>query len=92
VTHVVSFYGFLLCFFLRQMRLHPDWRPWLYLPAAVCVYFIVFIGPSRVLEGEHWPSDVLGSYLLGSLLLALAIALYHLLALAWLRYRPSARP
>ena len=89
VTHVVAFYGFLLYFCIRQMQLHPAWRPWLWVPAVICLYFIIFIGPSRVLQGEHWPSDVLGSYLIGALLLTIAIALYHLMALAWLRYHTS---
>ncbi|MGZ3582379.1 MAG: phosphatase PAP2 family protein [Ktedonobacterales bacterium] len=91
VTHVIAFYGFLLYFFIRQMQLHPAWRPWLWAPVVICVYFIMFIGPSRVLEGEHWPSDVLASYLIGALVLTIAIALYHLLALAWLHYHTSSR-
>lgn len=91
VTHVTAFYGFLLYFCIRQMRLHPAWRPWLWIPVVICAYFIIFIGPSRVLQGEHWPSDVLGSYLIGVLVLTIAIALYHLMALAWLRYRTSSR-
>lgn len=89
VTHVIGFYGFMLYFSIRQMQLHPTWRPWLWIPVAICIYFIVFIGPSRVLEGEHWPSDVLASDIIGLLVLAIAIALYHLMALAWLRLRAS---
>ncbi len=91
VTHVIAFYGFLLYFCIRQMQLHPAWRPWLWLPVVICAYFIIFIGPSRVLEGEHWPSDVLGSYLIGALMLTVAIALYHLMAMAWLHYRSSSQ-
>jgi membrane-associated phospholipid phosphatase len=42
-----------------------------------------------VLEGEHWPSDVLASYLLGGLVLVIAITLYHLLGLVVIRYQRS---
>jgi undecaprenyl-diphosphatase len=91
VTHVVAFYGFLLYLSMWASRAHLAWRPWLRVGQAICLYFIVFIGPSRVLEGEHWPSDVLASYLLGALMLVVGIAVYHLLALGWLRVqaRPS---
>src|SRR5438093_814383 len=34
-------------------------------------------GPSRIYAGEHWASDVAGSYLLGSVWLLLAITLYR---------------
>jgi membrane-associated phospholipid phosphatase len=40
-----------------------------------CVYFILTVGLSRVLERGHWPSDVLAGYLVGML------SLYHVLAL-----------
>lgn len=99
VTHVVGLYGFLFYLSLLAGRWHPSWQPWLWLVRGICLYFLIAIGPSRVLEGEHWPSDVLGSYLLGALVLALAIALYHALALAWMhlrtrvtRMRPSSGP
>ncbi len=85
VTHVVGFYGFLFYLSLGAERAHPAWRPWLLALRAVCLYFLIAIGISRVLEGEHWPSDVLASYLLGALVLALAIVVYHLLAIAWVR-------
>lgn len=87
VTHVVAFYGFIFYLCLEAARQHPRWTPLWRTIQVVCVYFILFIGPSRVLEGEHWPSDVLASYLLGALMLTLAIALYHLLSLVWERYR-----
>ena len=85
VTHVVGFYGFLFYLSLGAERVRPAWRPWLLALRVVCLYFLLAIGISRVLEGEHWPSDVLASYLLGALVLTLAILVYHLLAIAWLR-------
>ena len=87
VTHVVTFYGFLLYLTFRFAREHPRWTPLLWVVRVICLYFLIFIGPARVLEGEHWPSDVLGSYLLASLMLVVAIALYHLLLIGFARLR-----
>lgn len=89
VTHVIAFYGFIFYLCLEAARQHPRWLPLWRTIQIVCLYFIVFIGPSRVLEGEHWPSDVVASYLLGALMLTVAIALYHALSLAWERHRAS---
>ena len=85
VTHVITFYGFLLYLTFRFAREHPQWIPLLWVVRIVCLYFLVFIGPSRVLEAEHWPSDVLGGYLLASLMLVIAVALYHLLLMGFAR-------
>lgn len=38
--------------------------------------FIVLIGISRIYLGQHWASDVLGAYLLGSLTLAAIVQFY----------------
>ncbi len=38
---------------------------------------IILIGVSRIYLGEHWPSDVLGAYLLGALTLVAIIQFYN---------------
>ncbi len=93
VTHVIALYGFLLYLTVRFEREYPKWTMVLQGVRVVCLYFISFIGLSRVLEGEHWPSDVLASYLLGGLMLGIAIPLYHLLShgFAHLRQRFQTR-
>lgn len=93
VTHVIALYGFLLYLTVRFEREYPKWTVALQGVRIVCLYFICFIGLSRVLEGEHWPSDVLASYLLGGLMLGIAIPLYHLLlkGFAHLRQRFQTR-
>lgn len=81
VAHTVGLYGFVFFLCLFGMRAYPRWRPWLIAVQVICVYFIVFVGASRIVEGAHWPSDVAAGYLVGGLMLAIAISLYHVLAL-----------
>lgn len=51
------------------------------LPARLAVGALVglvgLVGPSRVQQGHHWPSDVLGSYLVGLPLLAVYVEAYR---------------
>jgi undecaprenyl-diphosphatase len=47
-----------------------------------CLFVVLGMGPASVYTGAHWPSDVLGSYVLGILYLALALR-YHR------RWRPA---
>lgn len=87
VTHVIAFYGFLFYLTVVAYRAHPAWRPLFWFVRIVSLYFIIFIGPSRVLEGEHWPSDALASYLLGALMLVVGVVVFHLLGMAWIHFR-----
>ena len=41
------------------------------------VGLVALVGPSRIQQGHHWPSDVLGSYLVGLPLLAVYIEAYR---------------
>jgi undecaprenyl-diphosphatase len=72
-VHYVVFLGFLgfLAFVLARRRL----LRWPLM--AVCGALVLLVGPSRVYLGAHWASDVLGGYLLGAALLALAICGYR---------------
>ena len=76
--HMMLFYGFLL--FLSFTKPVREWRyHWVLIPFQVfAVLNILLMGYSRVYEGEHWVSDVLGGYLSGALWLTLFIFLYML--------------
>jgi undecaprenyl-diphosphatase len=73
VLNCTAFVGF-LCY-LTCVRLAPSW------PRTTLIAFLVAIialmGIARIHAGEHWPSDVLGAYLLGIVWLATTVALYR---------------
>jgi undecaprenyl-diphosphatase len=72
VTSYIGIYGFV--WFLVYSRVK---QPWLRFPLLILLgALVVFVGPSRVYMGRHWPSDVLASLILGSLWLLLTLFLY----------------
>jgi len=73
VLEFTAFVGFL--FFLTYTLLKPSWGRTSLLVASAL--FILLMGLSRIYQGQHWFSDVMGAYLLGSLWLALTIRLYR---------------
>lgn len=77
VENDVVFLGFLL--YLSLSKPVSQWRyRWLLIPLQLyAVLNILLIGYSRVVEGSHWLTDVVGGYLAGALWLVLLIAVYH---------------
>jgi len=75
--HDVAYYGFLL--FLSFTPPVRNWKyRWILIPFQIyCVVDILTIGYSRVLEGEHWLTDVLAGYLSGAIWLLMCIFLYR---------------
>jgi membrane-associated phospholipid phosphatase len=80
--HVVT----ALAFFGLLLLLAPVVVRWP-LPRLVlqgfCLFVVLGMGPASVYTGAHWPSDALGSYVVGILYLALALRYYR-------RWRPAA--
>jgi membrane-associated phospholipid phosphatase len=74
--HVLNFTPFVgfLCY-LAYVHLAPSWRRTALI--SILLLLIVLMGPARIYDGEHWPSDVLGSYLLGFVWLIATIAFYE---------------
>ena len=73
VMFYTSFFGFIL--FLAFTLLKPSFKR-----ALLMAFFgllVLLVGISRIYTGEHWASDVLGAYLLGSLTLSAIIQLYR---------------
>jgi undecaprenyl-diphosphatase len=74
--HVLAFTGvggFLA--FLVFSLLKPSWERTTLLVGFALL--ILLMGVSRIYEGQHWFSDVMGAYLFGSLWLALTIKIYR---------------
>lgn len=85
--HVLSamlFYG-VLAVLLEATNLPRTARR---LIQATCVAVILLMGPSRVYTGAHWPSDVLGGYLWGILVLSAIFRLSHSAGM----FSPGTRP
>ncbi len=83
VVHALAFCGILLFLAWRVRR--P--AAWLWVARVVLVALIVLMGPSRVLEGEHWPSDVVEGLLIGAFWLLLGVHAYMWAARRWPRGR-----
>lgn len=73
VLFFTTFFGFL--FFLAWTLLEHPWRRTLLL--LIFGGMIALIGVSRIYAGQHWASDVIAAYLLGSVWLALSVYLYR---------------
>ena len=73
VMYYVCFFGFV--WFLAYSLLKRSWIRTLLL--VLLAIPITLVGLSRIYLGQHWPSDVLGAYLLGSLCLIVTISVYR---------------
>jgi undecaprenyl-diphosphatase len=73
VTNLTAIFGFLCVVVYTHLR-RSWWRTLLLVLLATP---IVSVGVARMYVGQHWPSDVLGGYLLGSIWLTVTIWLYR---------------
>jgi len=73
VVIAITFFGllFLLAPELVRQRL-PRW-----FLQGFCLFVVLGMGPASVYTGAHWPSDVLGGYVLSVLYLAAALRYYR---------------
>lgn len=74
VTYAFAIFGLLL--FLTTRVRHPFHPALVWMLRAVLLVLIVLMPISRVLEGEHWPSDTLGGALNGLFWLILFAHVY----------------
>ncbi len=73
VMAYIAYWGLLFAFGVILFQGRHWWRTALLIISAS---FVVLIGPSRIYLGDHWASDVLGAYLIGEALLAIAVGVY----------------
>ena len=72
---IVAALAFGLIFYVATVLIRHAWRR--IAVQVFCVYGVVFTGIARIYHGEHWASDVYGSLLLASLVLAVVIAAHR---------------
>lgn len=82
VLFFVVFFGFVACLAWKFLA---GWMRGLTI--FTCALLIVLIGPSRIYLGEHWVSDVIGSYIIGTFWLIILVLFYQVVL-----YRRSGRP
>jgi membrane-associated phospholipid phosphatase len=73
VLFFTVFFGFLI-FLAYTLFKHSWWRT---LMLVILSAMVALIGLSRVYLGQHWASDVVAAYLLGSVWLTLTIVVYR---------------
>jgi undecaprenyl-diphosphatase len=73
VMSYIAFWGLILSFTIILFKGRHWWRTTLLIVSGL---FVVLIGPSRIYLGAHWASDVLGAYLIGGVLLGIALWIY----------------
>lgn len=72
VLYFIGFYGFLLFLIYTSQKVHLTRSTLIF----ILLLMMFLIGMSRIYLGAHWFSDVLGSYLIGTLWLYLMTLLY----------------
>jgi len=80
--------AFVLCgllFYSAALHLH-DARLRLPIQAA-CVAIVLLTGIERVYDGQHWPSDVIGGYYAGALIVGAVVVVHQ-----YMRHRTSNLP
>jgi membrane-associated phospholipid phosphatase len=73
VLFFVVFFGFVACLAFLHLT---GWTRWAVM--AGCTALIVLIAPSRIYLSAHWASDVIGSYVIGTLWLIILIMGYQM--------------
>lgn len=73
VMAYLAYWGFLFSLCIILFKGNSWWRITLLIVSA---FFVVMVGPSRIYLGDHWATDVLGSYLIGGALLGVTLWIY----------------
>ena len=74
--HVMAYMAFWGLLFSFGIILFKGIRWWRILLLVISALFVALVGPSRIYLGDHWASDVLGSYLIGGVLLGITLWIY----------------